>query len=140
MKRYRLFLIILVLIIPAVGFSQTTQINSKLINKFGSEYLEKLKVEHPDRLAYLNYCADNQCYIIDMPGKPVPAIELTKNGAEEGYQITSADLENFNMYDFNIVASVNDQKYYRAGNTGKMIIVRSEKTMLQKYENYKSIK
>ncbi|HBS85488.1 MAG: hypothetical protein A2W91_16910 [Bacteroidetes bacterium GWF2_38_335] len=134
-------ILLILLIFAAISvFSQNTgNIDTRLYAKYSSEYLEKLRAEHPEKLDYLNFCVHNQCYVVDMPGKPVPAIELTKT-EDPGYQITASDLLNFNMLEYNIFSSVNDQKYYKAGNSGKMIIVRSEKMMRQLYDNSKRIK
>lgn len=141
MKRYQFIIVFLVLILPLMSISQSSdKINPKLYAKYSNEYLETLKTDHPDRLAFLNYFADETCYIVDMPNKPIETIDLQKNDAEDGYVITLSDLEDFNMYEYNIVPAINEQKYYKVGNTGKLIIVRSEMSMTKRFENAKRTK
>lgn len=143
MKRQLFFALLLALVIPFLSVAQSsTKVNPKLKTKYSQEYLDKLQAENPDRMAFLNYYADNACYVIDMPDKPVTFLDLEKLDAEDGMEkeITQQDLVEFNMYKFNIIPSFKDTKYYKAGNTGKMIIVRPEKDVLRMFENAKRSK
>lgn len=138
MKRQQFFVLVLAMVIPFLTIAQSgTKVNSKLKTKYSQEYLDKLQAENPDRIEFLNFYIDNACYVIDMPDKPVTCLELEKIGAEQGMEkmIDQKDLVEFNMYEFNIAPSFKDTKYYKAGNTGKMIIVRPEKDVLRMYEN-----
>ncbi|MBN2683088.1 MAG: hypothetical protein JXR58_11310 [Bacteroidales bacterium] len=143
MKRQQFFVLVLAMVIPFLTIAQDgKKVNPKLKTKYSQEYLDKMLADNPDRMEFLNFYTDNTCYIVDMPSKPIDFIELEKLNSEPGMEknIEAKDLVNFNMYNFNIVPSLKDTKYYKAGNTGKLIIVRPENDVNRMYENSKRTK
>jgi hypothetical protein len=143
MKSQNLLILVLIMVIPFVTIAQSgTKVNPKLKTKYSQEYLDKMLADNPDRMEFLNFYTENTCYVIDMPGKPIQTIELEKIDAENGMEknISSSDLDNFNMYKFNIVPSLSQTKYYKAGNTGKIIVVRPEKDVTRMFDNTKRTK
>lgn len=132
----RVIVSIFLLVSTCIAFSQsnTVKINPKLYEKYTAEFLEDLSKENPGQIAYLNFYVENACYIIDMPEKPIKCVLLEKKSEDP---VTAADLEDFNLYEFNVLTKENERRYYKAGNTGKLIVVRSNKEIRRMFENAK---
>jgi hypothetical protein len=66
-----------------------------------------------------------------MPSKPIELIELKKINPKTGYVIpdyiiTLEDLDDFNPLEYNIYRSSLKNNYFRAGDTGYVIVVQSD--------------
>jgi len=128
MKKIGVILIMLASIFTS-GISQN--VNQKLLVKHDKMSLEKIQRENPVEYEYLNMYVTESCFFVEMPNKTIDYLELKKINVEtgeviEGYVITERDLENFNPYEWNVQPLPDRNSYYKAGNTGKLLIVSSD--------------
>lgn len=117
------------------------EINSKLFAKYDQEFLNELKTQNLKELYKLNYFVEQGCYVIEMPSKPIELIELKKINPKTGYIIpdyiiTEEDLDDFNPLEYNIYRSALKNTYYKAGDTGYIIVVQSDADLDNAIENY----
>ncbi len=132
------------LLFVSFNFCLAQENNSKLLVKYSNDFLNKIKIENPKEYYKLNYFVEKGCYVQKMPDKPIETIDLKKVDPKTGYiipdyQITEADLENFNPLEYNIYSSAQRNTYYKAGNTGYIIIVQSVEDIDMAVENYMRI-
>jgi len=130
--------IILFASIIMFGFSvmaQQVEINQKLYAKYDKAYLEKLQKENPEQLKKMNFFADHFGYIIDMPDKPIEHKDLIRL-SDNSKNITLEELKDFNPYLYNCKNDLTRTTYYKIGNTGKLLIVRSLQDLNRMYDNY----
>ncbi len=142
MKTIKIFLVLVFLTGATACFSQT--VDSKLLVKYDSQTLAGIKAENQDGYDFLSYFVESACYIIDMPDKPIDFIELERIDPKTGelspnQVITEDDLDNFNPLEYNIKSELSVNSYYRAGDTGKIIVVPSHEGIQNAVENNKRI-
>lgn len=137
-----------ILILFAVVFVANSLIaqdyNEKLLVKYSDAELQEMRTADLQQYELLNFFVTEGFRIIDMPGKPIEYIELAKidpvtKSVQYDYQITMADLENFNPLEYNCMFDGQRTLYYKVGNTGKLIIVEDYFRMKNKIENKKRV-
>jgi hypothetical protein len=92
----------------------------------------------------LEYFVDKGFYFVEMPDKAIDYEELKKVNPQTGeviedYFITEADLVDFNPLEWNCEIKVDRTGYYKAGNTGKLLIVYQLSKIENRVENEKRI-
>ncbi len=128
--------VILAVIIAASGFSQS--FNEKLLVKYSHDEIQQLKADNPNEFELLNYFVENGFRIIDMPDKPIDHKELIKieDGSKE---ISSSDLAGFNPLEYENCIYGSERQYFKAGNTGKLVIIPKVSRLRNEIENIKRI-
>ncbi len=136
MKRKNLFLLMMALFIAANVFSQ--DYNEKLLVKYSDEEIQNLKAENQNEFELLNYFVENGFRIIEMPEKPIDHKELIKieDGSKE---ISSSDLAGFNPLEYENCIYGSERQYFKAGNTGKLVIIPKVSRLRNEIENIKRI-
>ena len=138
----KVFLIVFLLFVNA-GFiycQSTSSINPdiKLLSRHTQAELDQLVIETPSIIEYENIIVNNSYFIRDVESaenitsyKELHFIDsFTK---EVNYKtITSSDLVDFNIYDYDFNIS-KDRNYYVIGNTGKILVVYSTIEIKDKY-------
>ena len=130
MNNVRLILVVVCLVIftGLSGFAQNH--NPKLLVKYDVQDLTEMKQSPNSTYDFLDYYVDKGFHFVDMPEKTIEYEELKKVNPKTGeiiddYVITDADLVNFNPLEWNCEIKVDKRGYYRAGNTGRFLIVYS---------------
>ncbi|MDA3819211.1 MAG: hypothetical protein PF590_01870 [Candidatus Delongbacteria bacterium] len=136
MKRNKLLFIFAAMVMAISGFSQ--DYNEKLLVKYSGEEIQNLKAENPNEFEFLNYFVENGFRIIDMPDKPIDHKELIKI-ENESKQISSSDLVGFNPLEYKDCIYGSERQYFKAGNTGKLIIIPKASQLRNQIENMKRI-
>ncbi len=134
MKQTFLFII---LSVSFLSYSQNS-FNNKLLVKYNIEYLQSLS---ETQIKQLEYELTNSYFIIDNFEKSESFPELLKINTQTkeiiNEPLTSVDLTNFNVLEYNYQKQYNNRTYYKIGNTGKTIVFYSVKEFS---ENYNSVK
>jgi hypothetical protein len=124
-------------------FSQ--KYDSKLYVKYDAKYLSKIESENPVEFEYLKIYVNESCSFTEMPNKSIDYVDLQKIDIKtgniiEGYEFTEKDIQNFNPFEYNIKVSPDKNTYYKAGNTGKLLIVWSDFDMRNEAGNRVRVK
>jgi hypothetical protein len=132
-------LIFIILVISASNLCGQ-DLNPKLLARYNSETLMDMKNSNSFQYEVLNHFVEEGFLITEMPEKQISYLELYKINPNTGeidpsYNITEADLVNFNPMEFNCMYEQNKNRYYKAGNTGKLIIVHSHDDISIAVEN-----
>ncbi|HKK69029.1 MAG TPA: hypothetical protein VJ946_12490 [Bacteroidales bacterium] len=142
MKTKKIGLALVVMLFTTLAFSQNY--SPKLLVKYTESEVESLKQDNLQEFELINYFVTEGYNIIDMPDKPIDYVELKKIDPKtgdimEGEFITDADLDNFNPLEYNCTPDAMKRGYYKAGNTGKLIIVPTRPALKNRIENKKRI-
>jgi hypothetical protein len=142
MKTAKVFMILASIIMVGTVYSQN--FNEKLLSRYSKAELMELKTGNPQQLELLDFFVSEGFHIINMPDKPIDYIELKKIDTNTGiinhdYMITDADLENFNPLEYNCMYHATEKRFYKAGNTGKLIVVPTSSSMVNRVENKQRI-
>jgi hypothetical protein len=142
MKSKLLFSVLAAMLLTINAFSQN--FNEKLLSRYSKAELMELKTGNPEQLELLDFFVSEGFHIINMPDKPIDYIELKKIDTNTGiinhdYMITDADLENFNPLEYNCMYHATEKRFYKAGNTGKLIVVPTSSSMVNRVENKQRI-
>lgn len=143
MNNFKLILVVcLVLFAGLSGFAQNH--NQKLLVKYDSQSLTELQQSPNSDYEVLDYFVDKGFYFVEMPDKAIDYEELKKINPQTGeviedYFITEADLVDFNPLEWNCEIKVDKNGYYKAGNTGKLLIVYQLSKIENRIENEKRI-
>ena len=126
----KIYFFLLVLIFPIIGFTQTdTSVpipDSKLIEAYGEEYINRLKTENPFLIKRWNFYLENAFIITD---------EVLGKNAD--YQVVKID----DLKHFNILLIEKNQKIerawdiptiYKIENTNKLLVYLSGKEFNEK--------
>jgi len=134
----KIFLTIFVLALWFNVFSQ--QADSKLYDIYTIDQIEHYRKINPKSIDYLNFYVNNVAMVATIPDKPFNHQQLfkidQKTGENISDEITEADLIDFNPYLYNCKSKNEKYSYYIAGDTGKMIIMRSTQEMARRYRQY----
>lgn len=130
-----IFLLTLFSLSITVAFSQKN-IDNCLYAKYGKEELQKMQQNSPEQLDFLNFYVKHAGYFVDMPNKPIQYTDLIRL-KDNSKNITANELINFNPYLYNCKNLQDKNSYYKAGNTGKLLIMISMKDLQIQYKNHK---
>jgi len=137
MKQFQILGLALFLAMPFLTFAQISNngIDQRLNDKYSIEYLNDLKSQDPAALDYLNYFVENVYRIIDMPDKQIACLDLKRVDVTNNQPITLAEMENFNLYKYNCTVLPDKRMFYKIKNTGKLLIIKSEKELKDSFSN-----
>ena len=124
-----LVILISIMFSGSMLFGQNTEFDSRLLVKYSIEELNKMEVESPDELAFLNYCLDNAFYISEFPKGKEGSKQLQKiNGIK--------DLNKINFFSLEI--ELKDQlQYFLLENEGKLLVVEAKNVLRHKFKSEK---
>ncbi|MBI4645632.1 MAG: hypothetical protein HY738_03300 [Bacteroidia bacterium] len=139
MKKNILFSACFMIVSAISCFSQNNasiEPDKKLSAKYSQEFIDNLMINNPEIIEYLNFFVNNSYYFIDMPEKQISYNILKKLDIKTGNiteaPVSTEDIEKFNIYQYNYQVLPDKRNYYKAGETGKILIVLSEKEISQK--------
>jgi hypothetical protein len=129
---------LLVILMATKLFAQresTANYNQKLVDFYGTEYLNNLTTNNPGALKYISYFVDNGYWIEDSPKdisdfQDINSVDRIVSKTNPDISKTSTlGAELFNILTYNIQAKENKQ-YYRIGDSNKLIVVYSRAEIL----------
>ena len=127
--------------VACVFSTAMAQQDTKLSAAFTEAELSALSKNDPDKLAYLEFKA-NECYQVqDLSGKKdisdlpnVSALnELAKSGNAQIVDVSGFDKDQFNPLLYNINTEV-QPAYYRIGDSGVLLKIYTEKRCLELFK------
>ncbi|MGC9332365.1 MAG: hypothetical protein ACP5DZ_10900 [Bacteroidales bacterium] len=136
MKLKKLLFIVVALFFVSSAFSQ--DYSQKLLVKYSDEEIQNMKANNPNEFELLNYFVENGFHIIDMPDKPIDYKELVKID-DATKEITDSDLVGFNPLEYEACIYGSERQYFKAGNTGKLVIIPKASQLRNQIENIKRI-
>ena len=141
MKQFQFLGLALFLMMPFLTLAQKSSngIDQRLNAKYSVEYLNNLKSQDPAALDYLNYFVENVYRIIDMPDKQIVCLDLMRVDVANNQPITLAEMKNFNFYNYNCTILPDKRMFYKIKNTGKLLIIVSEKDLKDSFSNYQRL-
>ena len=142
MYRYVFFFALSIMLSYSLCFSQ--DYSEKLLIKYESSEIDQMKSQNAWDLELLSFFVEEGYYFIDMPDKEIDYIELQrvdpKSGSIiSGYSISEKDIEDFNPLNFNCMFDEYKNRYYKVGNTGKLLVVQPAHVLANKIDNKKRI-
>jgi len=136
MKINKVLLLIGAVLLTMYSFGQQT--DSRLSAVYSADEIIKLKQSAPEAIEYFNFYVRNSYVITDfVADKPMDFEELHKINPRTketlSDQITTGDLVDFNPYLFSCIPDMDKRKYYKVGDTGKLLIMLSRKEIEKKF-------
>lgn len=123
-------------------YGHSIELDKRVIEHFGLDYVLNLETSNPDLLFYLNYFVKN-AYRVEDIGQKISEPELqslsglSKSEKSKAPTFNSSDLSGFNLLAYNIQLS-EEQQVYKTGNNSKAIIVLPKKQFFEKYNSYRN--
>lgn len=138
----RLVILIVLLFAGVSSFSQQlASIDNRLRARFSDEYLLYMQQNLPEDLEYFTWFLDNSYIIKDVGFSGMDRFpKLRYFDAETkqiGAEVTDFDEATFNIMEYAIDADGNETKAYVIGNTGKALVLLSNKDLTEKYNKYR---
>lgn len=142
MRTKKIGLALVIMLFTTFAFSQNY--SQKLLVKYTESEIDNLQKQNQSEFDLINFFVTDGYNIVDMPDKPIDYVELKKIDPKtgeiiEGEIITDTDLDNFNPLEYNCFPDARKRGYYKAGNTGKLIIVPTRPALKNRIENKKRI-
>lgn len=140
--------LIVFLIIAVAGFSQadsfsyngkTIEIDNRLIDHYGQDYISTLKSNDPNSLLYFNYLIKN-AYKVEDIGEKISSAEnfnLIKSSKSNTTSFDPNNPSSFNFLSYGGVMS-QEQKVYKTGKGSEAIIILSKANFLKAFNSYKA--
>lgn len=124
----------------STGQSLKTEPDSRLLSRYEKSYIDKLAQANPETIQYMNFELDNSYIITDFPpGKieTLPELYLLDKAAKAPVKqsLTDFDFNNIDIFKYSYQRGFDSRTYYRIGNTGKVIAFKSEKELVEKFNN-----
>ncbi|MBN2669757.1 MAG: hypothetical protein JXR60_11085 [Bacteroidales bacterium] len=112
--------------------------DQRLLQVYSAERLQQIEQNAPGSIDYLNFYVRNSYQFIERPeGKEIETKELRfvniQTGAEMSFDLTEADLRNFNPMLFNCRPGEN-HTYYSIGSSNKILMMLSQKEIERRYK------
>ena len=116
--------------------------DSRLYEVLKSSYIENLLHNTPNQIFYFNYLLEHSYIITDFStDKDFEYNELRKIDPETK-KITNELITNSNLLNFNILkykcSNEGKRTYYKIGNTGKMLIMLSNREVTKGFNDYRN--
>ena len=123
-----------------------SQVDQRIVEAYGTEAVNQLIAEEPQRLEYLEFYLDNSYYLFNhaaKAGSGIPMIsEVAKNTQNKApEQITfpaPSNFETFNALLWQFETHPTKRTVYGIDGTNKVLMFYSDKELEQKYNEYKS--
>lgn len=139
MKKISLAFFLIIISIFAFSQNYNNQPDSRLLSKYSNEYLETLKNNDQQSILYLNYCLDNSYLINDSFDqekiKHLPVLKKfdKDNKQPSDSEITTDNINNFNLFEFYFERDYYKRKLYRIGTSNKVLELYSEEEVIHNY-------
>lgn len=139
MKKISLAFFLIIISIFAFSQNYNNQPDSRLLSKYSNEYLETLKNNDQQSILYLNYCLDNSYLINDSFDqekiKHLPVLKKFNKDNKQPYdsEITTDNINNFNLFEFYFERDYYKRKLYRIGTSNKVLELYSEEEVIHNY-------
>ncbi|MDR2010486.1 MAG: hypothetical protein LBQ22_08385 [Bacteroidales bacterium] len=136
-----LSIISILLFFSILSFSQSIEIDHRLEQFYGEEYLQELSGTKPEDIKYLNWYLDNSYSVNENINiekyELLPYLKHFDLSAKtEGEIVEDIDLNNFNILFYSIERYYDKPAAYRIGNSGKIIYFDSVKDITAKYNKF----
>jgi len=105
--------------------AQTTDSDNKLLAKYSSKELKKLKKNSPEEYQFAKYCINNAFYI----GKT--SKEKVATNPDAYGEITISDISNINFYELGIELKQSEYQPFIIKGTDKLLIVKAKDHILK---------
>ena len=120
---------------------QLVSVDNRLRAKYSDDALLDMQQNRPDDLEYFTWFLDN-AYVIKEVGfsgtENLPKLRyFDKETKQAGAEVTDFDEENFNIMEYDIEVYVNESRAYLIGNTGKALVLLSNRDLTEKYNKYR---
>jgi hypothetical protein len=125
-----LIILISIMCSGSVLFGQNTEFDSRLLKKYSVKDLNKIEKEDPLEIKFLTYCLDNAFYIGEYPTEKDGKFEI--NG-----ELEIQDLNNINLYQFDIEIQEGKNQMFSVNNKTKLLIVYDSKFLEEKFNKAK---
>ncbi|MDR2010738.1 MAG: hypothetical protein LBQ22_09680 [Bacteroidales bacterium] len=137
----KLLIISILLFFSILTFAQSIEIDSRLKQFYGEDYLQELSRTKPENINYLNWYLDNSYSVnenIDaIKYESLPYLKhLDPSTKEEGAVVEDIDPNNFNILFYSIERYYDRPAIYRIGSSGKIIFFDSVKDLTAKYNKF----
>lgn len=137
MNMKNILILVFSLIISSQSFSQYNYfVDERIQNTYSKEIVQELVKNNLNEIKWLNWFLDNGYTIMDVG---LPKCEnlaylkyinrQTKEIGENVLDIDFSDMNNFNLFLYNIECNYNKATTYRIGDTGKILIIRARKDL-----------
>lgn len=132
-------LISILLLFNGILYAQTKVTPDKrLYSKYTEDYIDKLIVNNPNFLKYLNFSLDNSYKIIrdlnDLKTKDIPLIKKFDKNSKTTSDVESIDLNTFNLMEYDFIRKHDSRNYYKLANSGAIIVLYSEKELIKNFK------
>lgn len=148
---YRLLPLLMVLcFISTTAFSQsenfsyqgtTIEINQKMLDHYGQDYIQNLKSKNPDLLLYLNFYSTH-AYKVEHLGEKLNASNIPSFNLKKLDRSNASDYDPLHPEQFNVLAYSptlkENQQVFKTGNGDQGIVLLSKKSFLKAFNEYKS--
>jgi len=136
-------LFVLSIIATTALLSQNQYVDIRLASIFSEEYIEHLEQNSPQKIDYLNYCLDNSFIIVDMGIEKADQLPYLKycdpiNKIIGDIVEELGDCEQINIHLFDVEQQYDRGVSYRIGDTGKAIIFKSQKQLVEDFKKYQN--
>ena len=139
MKKIILLFVLVISMITA--FSQVSQIDSRLYAKYSEEDLLDMQRNRPEDLEYFNWFVENSYVIKDVANPEAldyPKLRYLDNETKSvGCEVTEFNADNFNIMEYAVGVNQKTSVAYTIGNTGKVLVLYSNKDLTEKYNEYR---
>ncbi len=138
----RLVILVSLLFVGLSSFSQhLTSIDNRLRARFSDEYLLYMQQNLPEDLEYFTWFLDNSYIIKDVGPSGMDRFPKLRyfdlETKQAGAEVTDFDETTFNIMEYAFDVGGNDATAYVIGNTGKALVLLSNKDLTEKYNKYR---
>ncbi len=140
MRKIAIFFVLGFLPLMAL-MAQNQYVDIRLSSAFSEEYLEHLEQNIPQKIDYLNYCLDNSFIIVDMGIEKAEQLPYLKyfdpiNKIIGDNVENLGECEDINIHLFDVEKQYDKRVSYRIGDTGKAMIFKSQKQLVEDFKKY----
>lgn len=138
----RLVILVFLLFVGICAFSQQLgSIDNRLRARFSDEYLLYMQQNLPEDLEYFTWFLDNSYIIKDVGPSGMdrfPKLRYFDGETKQvGAEVIDFDEVTFNIMEYAFDIGGNEATAYVIGNTGKALVLLSNKDLTEKYNKYR---
>jgi len=120
---------------------KTIEIDDRLIDHYGGEYVNQLKTKNPNSLLYFNYVTQHSYRIEDIGEKisssNVQDFNLKKSTKSKALDFNPLDPSSFNFLSYGGILKT-EQQVFRTGKGNDALIILSKKDLFKVFNEYKA--
>jgi hypothetical protein len=131
-----LLLPLFILIFGAANAQTENNPDARLFVRYSADYLTEIQQSNPGLISLMNYRLDFSWQIVEIGPKVSEYPELHRfdaNTKSVGSAFTSSDMAGFNIMEWNTESFYDKRNYYRLGDTGKVLVIFSEKEVADSF-------